>query len=437
MAFTPVYRNGERIVTMMQLVHSDDHGDYRLFSLVPGRYFVAARLEDLTRRSVPLGFYPPGRMLASDRVESPVVMKRTLPTGEVVEETFQIVYFGGGTDPDMASPIDVGVGATVSGVDLSLAVGRTLSRHIRGTVTASTLTAFPSGTRVVAVPQRYTSDMLLPFGTTDSKGSFDLAGAVPGKYTLTAVVPADPNVRTTPPPQPQVGMATIEVGEGHLEGVTLNATPGFPVSGRITMEGRPDSDPALAKVRVELTPEARGQGTPNVNWNPTFTPNGEFTFRTLQQGDFFPLVTGLPANSYTKSIHIGTRDLLLIPLHVDGPIDGKIEVLIGTDASTLSGRAFDQRSDPAVNVKVVLIPDAPLRRRWDLYKSTTTDQTGSFTLRTVAPGDYKLFAWESVDDNLWTVPEFLREDEGRGKPVHIGPSSSEKLDVPVIPEKRR
>jgi hypothetical protein len=76
MAFAPFYRNGERIVTMLELVHSDDHGEYRLFSLTPGRYYVAARLEDLTRRSVPLGFYPPGRMLASDRVESPVVTRR-------------------------------------------------------------------------------------------------------------------------------------------------------------------------------------------------------------------------------------------------------------------------------------------------------------------------------------------------------------------------
>jgi len=89
-AFAHFYRNGERILTMPELVHSDDHGEYRLLSLTPGRYYVAARLEDLTRRSVPLGFYPPGRMLASGRVESPVVTRRTLPTGEVVEETYQM-----------------------------------------------------------------------------------------------------------------------------------------------------------------------------------------------------------------------------------------------------------------------------------------------------------------------------------------------------------
>ena len=74
---------------LLRLHLSNNHGEYRLFSLAPGRYYVAVRLEDLTRRSVPLGFYPPGRILAPDRVESPVVTKRTLPTEKVV-------YFGDG-----------------------------------------------------------------------------------------------------------------------------------------------------------------------------------------------------------------------------------------------------------------------------------------------------------------------------------------------------
>jgi hypothetical protein len=279
--------------------------------------------------------------------------------------------------------------------------------------------------------------MLLPFGMTDSKGVFDLAGAVPGKYYLTAAVPPDPNVRTTPPPQPQFGMVSIEVGEGHLEGVQFAATSGFSVTGKITLENRPDSDPDLAKLRVEFIPEPWVQGVPSLNWNPTFSPNGEFTFRTLQQGEFFPVVTGLPANSYTKTVRMGTKDLMLTPLHVDGPLEGRIEVLVGTDAATVSGRVLDERSEPSVNVKVVLIPDAPNRRRWDLYKNTTTDQSGNFTIRLVAPGDYKMFAWEEADDNIWTMPEFLRVDEGRGKPIHVGSSASEKLDVSVIPAKRR
>jgi len=90
-----------------------------------------------------------------------------------------------------------------------------------------------------------------------------------------------------------------------------------------------------------------------------------------------------------------------------------------------------------VNVKVALVPDAPLRRRWDLYKSTTTDQSGNFSIRMVAPGDYKVFAWEEADDNIWTMSDFLREDEARGRSIHIGSSANEKMDIAVIPAKRR
>ena len=222
-ALSVIYRNGERIVTTLEVVHSDDHGEYRLFSLSPGRYFVAARLEDLTRRTAALGYYPPGRMLASDHVESPVVSKRTLPTGDVVEETYQILYYGGGLNPDLASVVDVGPGATAAGVDISIAQSKVPSLHIRGTITgtpnatptagvngaipvAATANAvIPAGTQVVAIPQRYASDMILPTAFADATGAFDMAGAVPGKYYLNALAPPDRNVRTSPPPPPQFG----------------------------------------------------------------------------------------------------------------------------------------------------------------------------------------------------------------------------------------
>jgi len=437
MAFTAIYRNGDRIVTMLELVHSDDRGEYRLFSLTPGRYYIGARLEDLTRRTVPLGFYPPGRMLAMDRVESPVVTKRALPTGEFIEETYQVVYYGGGTNPDSASPIDVGPGATVTGMDISLAQARIISRHIRGQVAASTNAALPAGTRVVAVPQSYASDMLLPTGVADTKGLFDLAGAVPGKYYLAALVPADSNIRTTPPPLPQFGVISIEVGERDFEGASITAVPLFLVTGKVAMENRQESDPDLTKLTVDFTPEPYTQGFPNFNYAAKVSANGGFSTNQLRQGDFWPAVTNLPAYAYMKSIRMGARDLLLNPLHVDGQLEGRIDIVVGTDASTLNGRVTDERQEPALNVKVVLVPDPPLRRRWDLYKTTATDQFGNFNIRSIAPGDYKIFAWEDVPDNIWTYADFLKGDETRGKVIRIGSSSGEKTELTVIAERKR
>jgi hypothetical protein len=431
MAFSAIYRQGDRLVTMLELVHSDDHGEYRLFSLTPGRYYVAARLEDLTRRTVPLGYYPPGRMFASDRSESPIVTKRRLPAGEEVEETYQIVYYGGGINPDLASPVDVGIGSNVAGIDIPMAEARVPSRHIRGKVAVSG--NLPAPARLTAVPQRYTSDMLTPVGLTDADGAFDLGGAVPGKYYLVALVPPDPNIRTTPPPQPQVGVLSIEVGESDLDGVSMVVSAPFLITGKVSMENRQESDPDLAKLSVDFTPEPYVQGFPNLNSTATVFPNGGFSTNSLRQGDFFPQVNGLPPYAYTKSIRIGARDLMLNPLRVDNQMEGRVEIILGTDPATLTGHVVDDRQQPAQNVKVALVPDAPLRRRWDLYKSGATDQSGNFTFRGIPPGDYEVFAWEQVDDNIWTIPEFLRNDEGRGKPVHIGSSANEKTEMNVIP----
>jgi hypothetical protein len=279
--------------------------------------------------------------------------------------------------------------------------------------------------------------MLVPTGMSDAAGVFDLAGAVPGKYYLTAVVPADPNIRTNPPPPPQFGYIPIEVGERDLEGVTVNTSPGYAVTGKFSIENKAENDPDVAKLRMEITRDPPSQGFPQLNPNATFSPNGEFSMKTVSAGDYTVQITGLPANGYAKSVRLGGRDLLLETLHVDVQPLGRIEVVVGTDASTLTGHVADERQDSAVNVKVVLVPDAPLRRRWDLYKTAATDLSGNFTIKTVPPGDYKVFAWEDTPDNIWTIPEFLRPDESRGRSVHIGSAATERVEVTAIPAARR
>ena len=39
----PVYKDGQRMLTIVEIVASDDRGEYRLFWLPPGRYYVAAK----------------------------------------------------------------------------------------------------------------------------------------------------------------------------------------------------------------------------------------------------------------------------------------------------------------------------------------------------------------------------------------------------------
>jgi hypothetical protein len=122
---------------------------------------------------------------------------------------------------------------------------------------------------------------------------------------------------------------------------------------------------------------------------------------------------------------------------VDVQSVGRIDVVVATDASTVTGHVVDDRQNSAMNVKVVLVPDAPQRRRWDLYKNASTDSSGNFTIKSVPPGDYKVLAWEDIPDNIWTIPESLRVDEARGRSLHVGSATTEKVELAVIPAARR
>src|SRR5437763_11206209 len=54
-AYKATYQTGRRVLTKMQVALSDDRGEYRLFWLTPGRYFVAARHAELTQSPIRSG----------------------------------------------------------------------------------------------------------------------------------------------------------------------------------------------------------------------------------------------------------------------------------------------------------------------------------------------------------------------------------------------
>jgi hypothetical protein len=59
--------------------------------------------------------------------------------------------------------------------------------------------------------------------------------------------------------------------------------------------------------------------------------------------------------------------------------------------------------------------------------------SGQFRLAGVAPGDYRMFAWEDVPTNAWQDEEFMRKYENRGTAVHIEEGGSEQCQVTTIP----
>ena len=87
---------------------------------------------------------------------------------------------------------------------------------------------------------------------------------------------------------------------------------------------------------------------------------------------------------------------------------------------------------PVPGVQAVLVPDGK-RDRADLYKNSTTDQSGQFTIVGITPGNYKVFAWDGLEPFRYFDPDFMRTHEAKGKSILVGESATVTTNIQVIP----
>ncbi|MNC93753.1 hypothetical protein D3C83_104540 [compost metagenome] len=78
------------------------------------------------------------------------------------------------------------------------------------------------------------------------------------------------------------------------------------------------------------------------------------------------------------------------------------------------------------------MPDDPHRRNFVLYRTAVSLPDGSFNLTGIAPGSYKLFAWQSVTPGAWGNAAFLRRHEDRGIAVVVEEHASKTVRLQVI-----
>ena len=459
LALEPVmYEGRRRLNVAMSTVQTNDLGEFRLYWLTPGRYYVATVPEDADRRTIRCCTFPSGRLGREELLTYPVMKYRELEDGNVLEETYADVYYGSGTDPAKALPVEVKPGLNTAGVDIPLTAGKQRSWHVRGTVTNGTSGQPAANISLRLMPREWIPNPIVPSASTDASGTFDISGVIPGSYFLYATGRATgergavtrPGAGDPIPVPELITRVPVTMGNADLNNVKVVVNPSFNLSGRVTIEGLSpaESVTSLSQIRVRplRDPDIFGQPAPLVRDPVPSGADGSFTLTGIGPGDYRVFVEPLiipprivppppppgPLQSmYVKAIRLGSADILSQGLHIDGPLEGQLEVFIGK-AGEVSGRVIDGRQQPVVNVTVAAVPEASMRGRPDLYKKTRTDSLGRFRLFGIAPGDYKLFSWEQVEEGIWLDTDFLRPLESRGKPVRVNEGRIENVDVTVI-----
>lgn len=80
----------------------------------------------------------------------------------------------------------------------------------------------------------------------------------------------------------------------------------------------------------------------------------------------------------------------------------------------------------------MLVPPEDRRQNPALYKTATSNAQGAFLMNAVPPGQYKLFAWESVPSTAYQNADFMKAFEDRGVTVSVAAGAHLSQAVPLV-----
>jgi hypothetical protein len=368
---------GRRVLRTTMSATTDSLGHYRIGGLRPGGYLACVRAAQPT--------YPAGG---------------GRPLG------YSERCYPGASVSTAASTVTLAAGAALQ-VDFNLTPVRTI--EIRGDIHG--------------LPQSVSQPPLFLWRSGDDErpqaiqaygreGKVRFSGVKPGAYRLHGAVRADG--------QPFFASVAIDANESDIDGLVVQFAPGVSVSGVVRLEASPGSTaPAPDPVSIFLVPRSRVTSNPApAAWDAS---HGTFTFSGVEPG-VFSLRVAQPAPYYVKSIRLANDDLRGKEFDISGAT-GPIEITLSDGGGRLEGSLVDQDGKP-VDGAIFLFGPEPASPAI----ANTTDG-GKFTLRDLAPGEYRVCAFEHGYKVEYADPEWLQRNGGPGQAVTVLAASATQVVV--------
>ena len=398
------YEGGHRQFMQAAGAVTNDLGEYRLYGLAPGRYYVSAT------------YTPPIRKLGVTGARATGHTDEPAP-----KEGYAPIYYPGTSQLGGAVPIELRAGQEVGRLDLTLLP--TLTVRVRGRV-LNAITGRPGRGAIVWLVPRDSGVRESPFRmqtiVENAQGTFEIRGVTPGSYVLSAYWMEEGEVYRA--------RQTFNVGDSDLDGVNLVLVPGVELRGRIRTEGNPQMK--LTDLRVLLQPRDDPEtGTASA----TVKSDGTFVLKNVASDVYDLTLVGTPEDFYLKAARLGSENVVEAGLYLSRARQpGALELVLSSAGGRIDGIVLSeqQRFGGAL---VVLVPEARRRGLTCLYKTTTTDQYGHFTLRGIAPADYKLFAWEEIEAGAYQDADFLQQYEDRGESLRVVDAGRYSIQLKLIP----
>lgn len=447
-SLTYVYQNGTRTLVSERQVETNDLGEYRLYWLTPGEHYVSAIPE--ARRG--------GLVQALQGAFQRGGRGGPSPVSSQPAETYAATFYPGTIDPETAVPVRVAAASEVRGIDFVLRPTPTVK--ISGRVVGVDIAPTAQQLQQQAQQQQqgrggrggrgarggFAGNMqilLTRIGASatggrggggrggrggglnsieflspvNPDGTFEIANVIPGAYNLLAIQQAQNQTYST--------RTRIDVGRNDIGGINLAVRPGVDIPGQISIEGTAPASFRMNGLRVNLTPQ---DNLPIGNTSAQVDESGKFTLASVPTMSYRINIQGLPASGYLIAGKLGGSDALGESLQIEQ--SAALSLQVGFTPGQISVAVTDNVGQPFPGAITVLIPST--RSRSDLYKTATSDPSGQVTFTGVAPGDYKILAWEDVPQGAYLNADFLAPFEDRGQAIHVDRGGVVSAQLKVI-----
>ena len=390
---------------------TNDRGEYRIFGLRPGSYYVSARTIDM-----------PG-VIALAQSGGPGI--GALDTNDGLATT----YYPGTANAAEAQAIQVGLMQQAS-ASFTLVPAR--MARITGTVRDSQGQPLSSARLVL----RSTSGGVWFGGAPaqlSSAGTFALANVAPGEYLL--------DVRPLPAAalagrQPVLNeFASVPVSvSGDDVNLEVMTAPGISVSGRVIFEGR--SADARQVIRISAVPEedARNVVSYVAGDAAGVEPDGRFHLPSVY-GKVIFRPGFLPQNVMLKAVRLGGADITNTPLDTIGADDiTNLEIVLVDQQSRIVAYARNPRGEIQYNFRFIVYPanlkpgDVTVR----FQHNASPNSTGQINIGRMPPGEYVGLAVRGVQPGEEWDPELRKRIEQFGKRFTLKEGETLEMDVPYV-----
>jgi len=355
--------------------------------------------------SVVIGHIPPGRWYVSATVRG---------IDEGTRDVYAPTFYPGTTDSSAAAPVDVSAGADVQGLNIRLRKARTF--RIRGHAPPHTVLQLLRRDR--SVLEETTAAV-----NADLNGRFEFQNVAPGRYAIAAeqdtaffAIAASATDAAVAPPA--VRPSAVEITDSDLDDVELPVGEPAAILGSI-IGGRQGEQPL-----IELVPAGPRREPANIA---QVDAKGGFRFVRALPTVYRIRVRRLSDGFYVKSVRFAGHDITNQDLDLTSGAGGALEITLAADGGEIAGtaRGADGKAMPGALVQV-----------WpaggENARSLRADENGRFRFLGLPPADYRVIAWEALDDDLAEYPPFRARFEAQAAEVKVAEQGHENVDVTAV-----